>query len=65
MEPADIEALLEGYLAALVDRRKDLLAVRTILGDDEERKFPAMVADWGLHYYDSETEIVEELKKRL
>ncbi|MGZ5368172.1 helix-turn-helix transcriptional regulator [Aeromicrobium sp.] len=65
MEPADIEALLEGYLNALVDRRKDLLAVRTMLGDDEERKFPAMVADWGLHYYDSETEIVKELKKRL
>lgn len=65
MDPADVETLLEGYLSALVDRRKDLLAVRTMLGDNEELRFPAMVADWGLHYYDSESEIVTELKKRL
>ena len=65
MEPADIEAMLEDYLSALVVRRKDLLAVRTMLGDSEELRFPAMVADWGLHYYDSETEIVKDLKKRV
>lgn len=65
MAPADVESMLEGYLSALVDRRKDLLAVRTMLGDVEELRFPAMVADWGLHYYDSETEIVKDLKRRL
>jgi len=65
MDPADVETMLEGYLTALVDRRKELLAVRTSLGDVEELRFPAMVADWGLHYYDSEAEIVKELKKRL
>lgn len=65
MEPADVEAMLEGYLTALVDRRKELLAVRTMLGDNEELRFPAMVADWGLRYYDSEAEIVKDLKKRL
>lgn len=65
MEPADVETMLEGYLSALVDRRKELLAVRTMLSDSEELRFAAMVADWGLHYYDSETDIVTELKKRL
>lgn len=65
MEPADIEAMLEDYLSALVVRRKDLLAVRTMLGDSEELRFPAMVADWGLRYYDSETEIVKDLKRRV
>ena len=65
VEPSDIEAMLEEYLSALAVRREDLLAVRTMLGDVKEHKFPAMVADWGLHYYDSETEIVKDLKKRL
>ena len=65
MEPADVEAMLEHYLSALVERRKELLAVRTMLGDNEQLKFPAMVADWGLHYYDSESEIVKDLKRRL
>ena len=65
MDPADLEELLDGYVAALADRRKDLSAVREMLGDIVEVRFPAMVADWGLAYYDSETEIVKALRNRL
>lgn len=65
MEPADVQTLLNGYLAALTSRREDLLAVREMLGDVHELRFPAMVADWGLHYYDSETEIVRKLSRKI
>lgn len=65
MDPADIEAMLEAYVVALADRRKDLASVRETLGDNAEVRFPAMVADWGLAYYDSEAAIVAELRKRL
>lgn len=65
MDPVDLDSLLEGYLTALAQRRTELLAVRTMIGDVPELRFPTMVADWGLHYYDSEAVIVRELKKRL
>ncbi len=65
MKPADIESMLDSYAAALVDRRHDLAAVRELLGDNPEFRYPAMVADWGLSYYASEAQIVTELKDRL
>lgn len=65
MDPADIETMLDGYAADLVDRHRDLAAVRELLGDNQELRYPAMVADWGLAYYDSEAQIVAELRKRL
>lgn len=65
MAPEDLETLLESYVEAVAGRRKDLLAVREMLGDVEQLKYPAMVADWGLAYYDSETRIAKGLRKRL
>lgn len=65
MAPEDVEGLLDGYINALKERRRDLQAVRDMLGDVEELRYPAMVADWGLAYYDSESDIVQGLRKRL
>lgn len=65
MAPEDLESLLDSYVEAVDARRTDLLAVREMLGDVQELRFPAMVADWGLAYYDSETEIAKGLRKRL
>ncbi|MEO6473118.1 MAG: PadR family transcriptional regulator [Aeromicrobium sp.] len=65
MAPSDVEDLLDGYVAALASRHKDLEAVREMLGDRNEVRFAALVADWGLAYYESEAQIVKELKKRL
>ncbi len=65
MAPEDLEALLDGYVDALANRRRELMAVRELLGDVQELRFPAMVADWGLAYYDSETDIVKGLRRRL
>ena len=63
--PHQVQQLLQGYLAQLAEQREDLVAVRNFLGDAEARRYPAMVADWGLSYYDSEAQIVRELLTRL
>lgn len=65
MGPGEVEGMLDGYVEALADRRRDLEAVREMLGDDETVAFPARVADWGLAYYDSEAEIIEKLRRTL
>lgn len=65
MGTAGVRELLQGYLDQLAERRQDLAVVRTSLGDADARRYPAMVADWGLGYYDSETEIVRTLLARL
>ena len=65
MEPADVRAMLDRYLRALEQRRLELEAVREMLGDNPDVVHPAMVADWGLAYYDSEAEITDRLRRRL
>jgi DNA-binding PadR family transcriptional regulator len=63
MGRGEVRAMLDDYLDQLADRRRDLAAVRELLGDRKDVRFPAHVADWGLAYYDSEAEIVERLRK--
>lgn len=63
--PEAMRTMLDRYRAALADRRADLLAVRESLRDRPEFAYPAMVADWGLSYYDSEDSIVAQLAARL
>lgn len=63
--PDDMTAMLRDYLAALDGHRADLRAVREMLADRPEVQYPAMVADWGLAYYDAETRIVTDLLTRI
>lgn len=56
---------LQLYLDQLVIRRAELVEVRASLGDEETLRYPALVADWGLGYYDAERHIVAELMERL
>ena len=65
MGPERVRVLLQGYLDQLTERRADLVAVRTGLGDAEQVRYPAMVADWGLSYYDSEATLVRDLMAQL
>lgn len=65
MGPGEVEEMLDRYIEALASNREDLEAVRDMLGDDEAVAYPARVADWGLAYYDSETEIVKKLRRTL
>jgi DNA-binding PadR family transcriptional regulator len=64
-DPATVRTMLDDYVAALADHRRDLAAVREMLGEREEVRYPAMVADWGLAYYDAEARIVAELRERV
>ena len=63
--PEQLRQMLDDYRDSLVERRAELVAVRESLGDRPEVAYPAMVADWGLAYYDSEDEIVSRLAERL
>ncbi|HEX8508736.1 MAG TPA: PadR family transcriptional regulator [Propionibacteriaceae bacterium] len=65
MAPEQVRRLLEDYLVQLGEQRRDLSSVRASLGDSEARRYPALVADWGLSYYDSEADIVHALLEKL
>lgn len=65
MGPGEVVSMLDVYVDAVAERRKELEAVREMLGDDEALAYPARVADWGLAYYDAEVEIVEKLRRTL
>jgi DNA-binding PadR family transcriptional regulator len=63
--PDAMREMLEAYVRDLETRRAELTAVRESLDDAEELRFPAMVADWGLAYYEAERDIVIGLAERL
>jgi DNA-binding PadR family transcriptional regulator len=63
--PDAVRAMLTDYRRALAVRRAELSAVRESLVGRPELAYPALVADWGLAYYDSEDAIVAELAERL
>jgi DNA-binding PadR family transcriptional regulator len=65
LDPRAVVDLLNGYLDRLARQRADLETVRRRLGDNPDVRHPAMVADWGLAYYDSEAEIVRGLMDRV
>ena len=63
--PDALSRMLAQHVDELAARRADLQAVRDMLGDEHRTRYAAMVADWGLEYYDSETRIVTGLRTRL
>jgi DNA-binding PadR family transcriptional regulator len=63
--PEQLASMLEGLLDDLAERRADLQGGRDMLGDEHRVRYAAMVADWGLAYYDSEAQIVAGLRERL
>jgi DNA-binding PadR family transcriptional regulator len=63
--PDQLGAMLDGHLDDLAARRADLQGVRDMLGEEHRVRYAAMVADWGLAYYDSEANIVAGLRERL
>jgi DNA-binding PadR family transcriptional regulator len=69
VDPSTTTELLRDYLAALDLRQAELRKVRESLrsadGVGEPFRYPALVADWGDEYYDSERAIVQSLLGRL
>jgi DNA-binding PadR family transcriptional regulator len=60
-----VEAMLATYVDQLVEIRAELQEVRDRLGDIEQFRFPARVAEWGLSFYDNEADIVARLRKEI
>lgn len=64
-DPETVDSWLANYLDQLERQRADLQAVRELLADRHEVRYPARVAEWGLSYYDSEREIIEKLRTEI
>ncbi|HZV53216.1 MAG TPA: PadR family transcriptional regulator [Candidatus Dormibacteraeota bacterium] len=62
---ARVRDLLEDYAERLQGRISELQAIRTGIEGNPEFRYPAMVAEWGLRYYEAETAIVRDLAQRL
>jgi DNA-binding PadR family transcriptional regulator len=69
VDPETTIAMLRDHLDALDAERAALLDVRTSLkgadGPGEPFRYPSIVADWGLDYFDHERRIIEDLVQRL
>ncbi len=63
--PEQLQRMLTDHLDELAAHRKGLQGVRDMLGDKHSTRYAALVADWGLAYYESETRIVRDLRRRL
>jgi DNA-binding PadR family transcriptional regulator len=69
LDPAGLDDLLASHLEALDRERAALEEVRTSLegadGPGETFRYPSLVADWGLSYFDHERLVVEDLRRRI
>jgi DNA-binding PadR family transcriptional regulator len=69
LDPEGVAQLLRDYLDDLARQRKDLTEVRESLrGSDtpgDPFRYPSLVADWGLAYYDAEEQITRDLLARI
>ena len=65
MGPDAIRDMLDEYLEQVAERRAELEAVREMLGDRDEVKYPAQVAEWGLAFFDSEVATAQRIRSSL
>ncbi len=65
----EVRSMLEEYVAELADNRADLAEVRASLvgadGPGEAFRYPSLVAEWGLAYFDAERRIARRMLARL
>ncbi|HUY55689.1 MAG TPA: helix-turn-helix transcriptional regulator [Candidatus Nanopelagicaceae bacterium] len=57
--------LLEAYRSQLEGRIEELRVIRRRLGTDPHFQYPAMVAEWGIRYYQEELASVEQVGSQL
>lgn len=69
VDPAGTVSMLRSHLNALATERAALSEVHASLegrdGPGEPFRYPSLVAEWGLAYFDNETRIVSDLIARL
>jgi DNA-binding PadR family transcriptional regulator len=69
VDPESVTAMLREHLVALEAEHEDLEKVRVSLqgvdGAGDAFRYPALVADWGLSYFEHERTIIEDLLRRI
>ena len=69
VDPERTTAMLHAHLAALAEEREALeqvhLSLRGADAPGQPFRYPALVADWGLSYFDHERTIIEDLIRRI
>lgn len=69
VDPERTTAMLHTHLEALAEERTALeqvhLSLRGADAPGEPFRYPALVADWGLSYFDHERTIIEDLIRRI
>jgi DNA-binding PadR family transcriptional regulator len=65
MGTEDVRAMLDRYEQALNERRRELEAVREMLGDRASVAYAARVADWGLTFFDAEATAIDRTRDSL
>jgi DNA-binding PadR family transcriptional regulator len=68
-DEAEVRSMLVEYVAELAGHRADLAQVRASLegsdGPGQPFRYPSLVAEWGLAYFDAERRITRQLLARL
>ncbi len=69
LDPDDVRRLLLDHLDALEEEHAALEKVRVSLqgadAPDQVFRYPSLVADWGLSYFEHEKTIIEDLLRRI
>ena len=69
MDPESVRRLLLDHLDALEEEHAALEKVRISLqgadAPDQPFRYPSLVADWGLSYFEHEKTIIEDLLRRI
>jgi DNA-binding PadR family transcriptional regulator len=65
VDPSQVRAMLLAYVDSLDRQRADLQQVLTSIEERSGFEFPAMVARWGLAYYDGEATVVADIAEHL
>lgn len=63
--PDQLVAMLDSYLDALDTRRAELERVRAQIAGQHRYRYAALVAEWGLAYFDSEARSARSLRQRV
>lgn len=61
----EVTEMLDRYEIAVTERRKELEAVREMLGDRDSFAYVARVAEWGLTFFDAEAEAIAKTRDSL
>lgn len=61
----EVRGMLDRYEEELAERRRELEAVRDMLGDRDTVAYAARVADWGLAFFDAEATSIDRLRDSL